>query len=142
MIEVTIPGHAPSTPNQRLHWAAKAKQTEGQRARVRRRLPDRDVLPALLSVRITRVAPRRLDDDNLRGAMKAHRDAVASWLRVDDASPLVRWEYAQERGEVAVRIQVEVLGEQVSLSEPSQPAVTARAPRALQPTPNVVRGGR
>jgi hypothetical protein len=36
-----------------------------------------------------------LDDDNLRGALKAVRDEVARWLKVDDADPMVQWVYHQ-----------------------------------------------
>jgi len=46
-------------------------------------------------VRLERVAPRALDDDNLRGALKAVRDAVAEALGIDDADPRVRWQYGQ-----------------------------------------------
>jgi hypothetical protein len=60
----------------------------------------------LLVVKLTRVAPRALDDDNLRGALKSVRDGLASWLKVDDATPLVRWEYGQEKGEPEVRVEV------------------------------------
>jgi len=57
--------------------------------------------PALpCTVLMTRIAPRKLDDDNLRGAFKAVRDQVAAWLGVDDADPRVTWAYAQERGAV------------------------------------------
>ncbi|WP_230682079.1 hypothetical protein, partial [Streptococcus pneumoniae] len=46
-------------------------------------------------VRITRVGPRRLDDDNLARAAKALRDGVADWLGCDDGDPRVSWHYAQ-----------------------------------------------
>lgn len=48
-------------------------------------------------VRLTRLSPGTLDDDNLRGALKAVRDGVADRLGVDDRDPRVTWEYAQER---------------------------------------------
>lgn len=56
--------------------------------------------PALpCTVLLTRVAPGNgLDDDNLSGSLKAIRDQVAHWLRVDDRDPLVKWTYAQRRG--------------------------------------------
>lgn len=108
IVNVLVPGEAPSTPNQRLHWAVRAKQTKSQRDRTRRRMPAIHLAitaPALV-VRLTRIGKRRLDGDNCAAALKAHRDAVASWLRIDDASPLVRWEYAQETGEPGVRVEV------------------------------------
>lgn len=93
----TVPVKAASASNLREHHMARHRRTSAQKDATRRRCPEW-VGGALLVVTLTRVAPRRLDDDNLRGALKSVRDAVASWLRVDDATPLVRWEYAQEKG--------------------------------------------
>ncbi len=62
-----------------------------------------------MAVRITRIAPRRFDDDNMARAAKAIRDGVADWLDIDDGDSRVTWLYAQERGEPkqhAVRIEV------------------------------------
>jgi hypothetical protein len=58
------------------------------------------------SVLLTRVAPSNgLDDDNLTGALKNIRDAVAEWLGVDDRDrDTVRYSYAQRRGLWAVEI--------------------------------------
>jgi hypothetical protein len=94
-----VPVKVASTSNLREHWAAKHKRTDAQKRATRAKCPPWTGGP-LLVVTLTRVAPRRLDDDNLRGALKSVRDAVATWLRIDDASPLVRWEYAQETGKV------------------------------------------
>ena len=91
-----IPGEAPSTANMRSHWAMGAKRN----ASVRRKAlahggKFRAAIPALLVVELIRTGARALDGDNLQAALKAHRDAVAAVLRIDDASPLVRWEYGQ-----------------------------------------------
>lgn len=51
-----------------------------------------------LVVKMTRVSPRMLDDDNLRGALKSIRDGVADRLRIDDRDPRVKWEYDQRFG--------------------------------------------
>lgn len=63
------------------------------------------------NVRLTRIG-RRLDDDNLRGALKYIRDAIAELLvpglaigRADD-DERINWEYNQEKGKVGVRIEV------------------------------------
>jgi hypothetical protein len=156
-----IPMELPSASNLREHWAVRAKRVDSQRGKVTRRLPERETLPVLLVVRLTRVAPRRLDDDNLRGSLKAVRDAVATWLRVDDASPLVRWEYAQAKGEPGARIEVEGPNGNVALASALPPrsdeaeasrfaSEVERTPRTRQPrapqgyganvTPNVRRG--
>lgn len=64
----------------------------------------------LLEVRLTRVSPGTLDDDNLRPALKHIRDGIAARLKLDDATPLVRWTYAQAKGPAAVRVEVEAVG--------------------------------
>jgi hypothetical protein len=61
------------------------------------------------TVMLSRVAPRKLDDDNLRGALKAVRDGVADALGLDDRHPLIEWHYAQDRAgprEIGVRITI------------------------------------
>lgn len=101
-----VPIKAQSTSNLREHWAARHKRTDAQKAATRRKCPEWTAGP-LLYVRLTRVAPRPLDDDNLRGALKSVRDAIATWLRVDDRTPLVGWLYAQAKGsEALVRVEV------------------------------------
>lgn len=105
----TIPIQTESMSNARLHWAHKAKKVQAQRrATAYRTPPEVKALGPLLVVTLTRVAPRQLDDDNLRGALKGVRDQVACALGVDDRSRLVRWDYAQEKGEPSVRVEVEV----------------------------------
>lgn len=96
-VEFFIPGEAPSAPNLREHWAVKARRAKA----VGRKVAtiggaSLKTFPALLAVQLERIGARLLDDDNLRGALKAHRDAIARALRVDDATPLVRWEYSQQ----------------------------------------------
>lgn len=133
MIEIVIPGEAPSTPNLREHWAARSKRVKAQRAAVARKVPAWGGGP-LLFIRLTRVAPRRLDTDNLAGALKGHRDAVASRLRVDDASPLVSWEYEQAGGDPAVVVQMWTAQEErparvspsVGTAEPCRPEAKVR----------------
>lgn len=51
------------------------------------------------NVLLTRIAPGKFDDDNLRAAFKAIRDGVADALGFkDDSDPRLHWEYAQEKG--------------------------------------------
>ena len=66
-----------------------------------------EMLP--VTVVLTRVAPRRLDGDNLQSGFKAVRDGVADWLGVDDGNGLIDWQYVQRSGrpsEYAVEIEV------------------------------------
>lgn len=81
-----------------------------------------------LVVRLTRISPGRLDDDNLRAAIKGIRDQIAREMGVDDRDPLVRWDYdspGQERGPrgySAVRIEIERRAEAVG-ARPRQAAL-------------------
>lgn len=61
-----------------------------------------------------RVAPGRLDDDNLARACKAVRDEVAAWLGVDDGDPRISWVTAQEKSSAyATRILYRFTGDAV-----------------------------
>ena len=40
---------------------------------------------------------RRLDDDNLAGALKPLRDAIAASAGLDDGDPRIRWQCGQVR---------------------------------------------
>lgn len=104
-IRFEVPIKAPSLTNQREHFRARHARTDAQRTATRRRWPGWEGGP-LLVVRLTRVAPRTLDSDNLGAALKSVRDEVCACLRVDDATPLVRWEYRQEKGSEVVRVEV------------------------------------
>jgi hypothetical protein len=93
-----------SESNARGHWSKRAKRARDQRSVaklvVAATLRGSDVASALpcVSVTLTRIAPRSLDDDNLRGALKAVRDGVADALGVDDGHASITWQYAQEKG--------------------------------------------
>ena len=107
MIDVTIPGlRLVSEANARGSWHGGATRAARQRsivALVFRTL--RCAVPC--NVRIVRIAPSRLDDDNLARAAKAVRDELASWLGVDDRDERVSWTVAQTKGgvrEYAVRV--------------------------------------
>lgn len=110
-VEITLPIKLVSEANQREHWAKKAARVKRQRGIVRVALmaattaAERATLPS--EVVITRIAPRRLDDDNAVGACKAVRDSIAAVFGFDDRNQAVRWTVNQERGaakEYAVRI--------------------------------------
>lgn len=97
-----------SVANQREHWSAKAKRAKAHRFAAI--LVPRHPLPC--TVTLVRIAPRPLDDDNLRSAFKALRDGIADRLGVKDNDPRVRWEYAQEVGrpkQYAARVTIEAL---------------------------------
>jgi len=98
-MKVSIPVRTVSTANVREHWRRRADRARHHRStailtfRIAKAEP---VLPC--TVLLTRVAPRALDDDNLRGALKSVRDGVADWLGIDDRDPRVKWDYGQRKG--------------------------------------------
>ena len=110
MISVILPIKIVSEANLRQHWRKVAARTRQHRQTARlvlqqyaRPMGDGEVF----TITLTRVAPRTLDDDNLASGFKAARDGVADWLGIDDGSPRIRWQYAQERGragEYAARV--------------------------------------
>ena len=113
MLEVTLRMRTVSTLNAREHWSARAR-----RARFERQLAyftllgTRAKAPAgHVRVALTRLAAprgRALDDDNLRGALKAVRDGVADFLQRPDNDPGIEWRYAQAKAALwAVSIRID-----------------------------------
>lgn len=110
-MQFQIPIRLPSLANGqgRVGWRKVARMKKDQRAAVAlvladRRTPPLPPLPAIVT--ITRVGPRRLDDDNLAAACKYVRDAVAAAYGEDDGGPLYEWRYAQQIGTYAVEVEV------------------------------------
>jgi hypothetical protein len=99
--------------NAREHHMSRARRAKDEKSKARLVARARLRMPARLPVRVTltRFSPGtvKLDDDNLRGTLKAVRDGIAAWLGVDDGGPWVRWEYEQMRGEWAARVTIEEL---------------------------------
>ncbi len=101
----TIPIALPSAANMRTHWRERQRRIKGQRAAVMLKLPvsalarERNWLElnGRIIVTLTRISPRKLDDDNLAFAFKGIRDQVAQQLGIDDGDSCVGWHYQQER---------------------------------------------
>jgi len=93
--------------NDREHYMARARRVAKEKEAVAwsLKMMQRPALPCV--VVLTRRAPSGgLDDDNLVGALKGVRDAVAEWLGVDDGDVRrIRFKYAQERAPWSVRIE-------------------------------------
>lgn len=116
LLRVEIPLKLPSAGNLWEHWRARASRNKAQRAHVSLRLSGRStarnacIACALqgepLVCTLTRISPRKLDSDNLQSAFKAVRDQVAEELGINDGSDAVRWDYAQESGKQAIRIEI------------------------------------
>ncbi|HEY1088569.1 MAG TPA: hypothetical protein VGE37_12775 [Archangium sp.] len=107
---------------------------------------------APLVVRIVRVAPNRLDGDNLEASLKRVRDGIAKTIGIDDRSPAVEYVPDDERGavrEYALRFEVYAQPEpQASFAaewcrehKQCRGALRCQRPNASksrQPTPNLV----
>jgi len=113
---VIVPLRTISASNAREHWAARSKRVKRERTAIAWSMREASavgvstILAAAPVIRLTRVtAPRGkiLDDDNLRGCLKAVRDGVADWLGINDNDPRVSWHYAQRNG-TAWGVEVEV----------------------------------
>jgi hypothetical protein len=109
VISFTIPIRSPSLPNLRESWQAKHRRAKKQKGDTRLLCP-RWNTGAAVTVRLTRVGAKELDEDNLWASMKHVIDGLASWLKVDDKSPLVEWCVRQEVGEPEIRVDVYATG--------------------------------
>lgn len=114
------------------HWSVQANRRKRERrqaglacggllAEYRKGLAE-GYLPGV-DVTITRIAPRELDDDNLRAGAKSVRDGITDALGLrDDRDRRLRWLYSQERGkpkQYAVRITVTGRRDVGKVSEPN-----------------------
>lgn len=105
MIEFVIKQRAVNNDNAREHWAVKAKRVKPQRQAALLKCP-KWTEGHLLVVELTRVGKGELDDDGLRSSLKPTRDGIAARLRVNDNSPLVRWDYLQKKGDYEIRVRI------------------------------------
>ncbi len=98
---VYLPLRTRSEANLRQHWAKRAKRAKLQRNIARylvhaARPPYTGTETEIIT--LTRVAPRKLDSDNLARSLKAVRDGVADALGIDDGDARIDWRYAQRKG--------------------------------------------
>lgn len=108
-MRVYVPIKLPSLANTRMHWRAMAKIKQQQRRAVKYALIGKTVPPLPLTITITRIGARKLDDDNLRSACKYVRDQIAEFVGVDDGSTLYTWRYDQRtapRGQHGIGIEI------------------------------------
>jgi hypothetical protein len=59
-------------------------------------------------VTLTRVSPRKLDDDNAIAGFKPVRDGVADAFGLRDDHKCLSWVYLQRKGPPAIEIRIEV----------------------------------
>lgn len=98
-IRCTVPVKTISENNAREHHMARHRRRAMQRNMVALHLlAHRLCRPAPpYVITLTRIAGRKLDGDNLQGACKAIRDAVAKHLGIDDGDEAHEWKYAQRK---------------------------------------------
>ncbi len=112
-----------SLRNPKMTWVRLKKRKEEQKKAIHAHWkvewalrPETDV-PLPCSVRLTRIAPRNLNDDNLAYAFKHVRDVLADLIRPGyafgraDDTDQIKWEYAQEKGQpkqYGIKIEINV----------------------------------
>jgi hypothetical protein len=99
MVCQALPLHILSEANSRQHWrqAAARKKLHRQTAQALLNRHERPRHDGPITITLTRIAPRTLDDDNLASGFKACRDGVADWLGIDDGDKRLTWRYAQSK---------------------------------------------
>jgi hypothetical protein len=110
--KINLPLRLYSEPNMRGHWSKRYERNQNNAWAglfAESCLNRKGLVFERGTVKLIRIAPRMFDDDNLRGAFKAVRDAIARKIGIDDRDPRVKYEYDQERGktrEYGVRIEL------------------------------------
>jgi len=118
VIEFEVPVRLVSLLNAREHHMARARRAKTQRTAAHTIARDHvsELIETTLSltVTITRIAPRELDDDNLAGSAKHVRDGIADALGIDDGDKRIQWRYEQakftgpHRGGYSCAVRIEV----------------------------------
>ena len=90
-------------------WRVRHRRAQEQRKAVALLVRElrKPTLPCVVT--LTRIAPNMLDSDNVVSAPKRVRDALATWIGVDDRDPRVTWVVGQERAgvrEYGVRVEI------------------------------------
>lgn len=101
-VHFVVPIRTKPMNNTREHWASRAKRVKMERGATRAAwLGVGSTSPTLpCAVTLIRVAPRKLDGDNLQSALKAVRDEMAEIIGVDDGDEsMVTWLYEQRQPE-------------------------------------------
>lgn len=106
MITAELPVKTVSIANVREHWSKRAKRAKLHRETARLVLRQHHRPIGDVTVRMVRVGARRMDSDNLAGALKACQDGIADWLGRDDADPSITWIREQQIGRPMVIVEI------------------------------------
>lgn len=110
MSKIVLPLRTVNSLNAREHWRTRACRAKTERNTAYFLVGAelcRWVAP--ITVLMTRVAPRKMDDDGAIASMKNIRDGIADRFGVNDGSDAIAWKYAQRKGkpkEYAVEIEI------------------------------------
>ncbi len=102
----SIPIRLPSLLNTRMHWRRMLSLKKKQKEATALCMVGVVMPPMPLLVTITRVGPKKLDDDNLAASAKYIRDEIARIIGTDDGSPLYTWRYEQRAGKYCVEVEI------------------------------------
>lgn len=94
---ITVPIRTVMGQNAREHWGSRARRVKSEKEATWLCLHGKPKPAIPCEVVLTRLSPNKCDDDNLEGALKSVRDAIAIWLGVDDGDERVKYRYAQLR---------------------------------------------
>lgn len=99
-LAIRIPIRTVSEMNQREHWAKRHRRKKSQQRTVGLILNTCKRIRPPCDVWLTRIAPRKMDTDNLASSFKHCQDQIAAWLGIDDGdTSKVCWRYQQRKGE-------------------------------------------
>lgn len=104
-----LPLRVVSEANAHTHWRVRQRRAKSQRFALALAWLAEDMPKGRkpTTVLLTRLAPRKLDSDNLAISCKHLRDAIAAECAFDDRDPDCAWLYAQEKArEYGVRCEI------------------------------------
>ena len=118
-LDLTIPGFHLKSPNSPEHWTARHARVKREKKSLAHAMMESGNLNKLFhlpcTVIITRISPRRMDEDNYIASAKAIKDFIAGIIIPGlapgraDGSEFIVWKYQQERrskGEYAINIKI------------------------------------
>ena len=110
-----------SESNVREHWTKRNRRANGSKSKKNPSVGQRPLVRMMLNlnakkprlpctIKLVRIAPRKLDQGNIAAALKHVQDGCADWIGIDDRrDELVKYEYLQDTGEpkeYALRIEI------------------------------------
>ncbi len=122
--EWILPIDTISEANTHDHWRKKDSRRKVQCSHIDLAFQQsKPTIPLPCVVRMTRIAPRALDDDNIRSAFKGIRDRISFYLTGKDrgrgdSDPGITWIYAQEKGHVLTALSKKVRGVKIEFLKP------------------------